>query len=302
MKLLIAGGTGFVAQSLVPALASRGHDLTLLSRRVSSLGPAQNNIRFVPWDPARRLCPQEPLEDADGILNLAGEPIAARRWTPVQKKKILSSRVDATRTLVEAAARAVRRPRFLINASAVGYYGPREEDVTEHTAGGGDFLARTCQTWEGEAVRAEALGMRVIRLRIGIVLAPGGGALAKMIPAFRFFLGGPLGSGRQWMSWIHREDLTGLVMFLLEREISGPVNATAPNPVRMKEFAQTLGRALGRPAFAPAPGFMLKLILGEMADLLLTGQKALPEKALSLGYRFRFPRLGEALADLMPRD
>jgi uncharacterized protein (TIGR01777 family) len=257
-------------------------------------------MRFVQWNPSAPTLPAECVEACDGILNLAGEPIAARRWSQKQKTKILESRCDATRALVQAAARAARKPRFFINASAVGYYGPRgDEPVTEKDAAGEDFLARTCLAWETEARRAEEAGIRVVRLRIGIVLALGGGALAKMIPPFRFFLGGPLGSGRQWMSWIHREDLTGLILFLMGREISGPVNATAPNPVRMKEFAQTLGRTLKRPARAPVPAFMLRFLLGEMSEMLLEGQRVVPEQALSLGYRFRFPRLEEALEDLI---
>lgn len=240
------------------------------------------------------------MDGAEGVIHLAGEPIAGKRWTAEQKQKIRSSRIDTTRALVAAIAAAKQKPRFLINSSAIGYYGARGDEALNEQAGpGSDFLARLCVDWEGEAIKAEEHGLRVIRLRTGIVLGRGGGALAKMLLPFKLFIGGPLGSAKQWMSWIHLEDEIGLIQFLIENpQARGVVNATAPNPVTMKEFCQTLGRALHRPSWAPVPAFALRLMLGEMAEMLLTGQRVLPEKALSLGYRFRYPDLREALRAL----
>jgi uncharacterized protein (TIGR01777 family) len=240
------------------------------------------------------------MDGADGVIHLAGEPIAAKRWSDKQKERIRSSRILTTRALVEAIAKAKERPKFLLNGSAIGYYGAHgDETLTEEAHPGNDFLARLSIEWEKEATRAEEHGLRVIRLRTGIVLGKGGGALAKMLLPFKLFIGGPLGSGKQWMSWVHLEDEIGLIQLLIENpQARGAVNATAPNPVTMKEFCQTLGRALHRPSWAPVPAFVLRLMLGEMAEMLLTGQRVLPEKALSLGYRFRYPDLREALRAL----
>jgi uncharacterized protein (TIGR01777 family) len=241
------------------------------------------------------------LDGAGGVINLAGEPIVGKRWTPEQKRKIAESRVGATRTLVSAIRETQRKPAFLINASAIGFYGPQGEGkLTEESPRGNDFLSETCQAWEAEALKAEEAGVRVIRLRIGIVLEKGGGALGKMLMPFQWGLGGPLGSGKQWMSWIHRDDLIGLIHFLIGRkETQGAVNATAPHPVTMEEFTRTLGRVLGRPAFFRVPGFVLKTLLGEMADVLLTGQRGVPKRALASGYSFKFPQLEKALAEIV---
>jgi hypothetical protein len=234
------------------------------------------------------------------VVNLAGEPIAGKRWTRAQKTRLRSSRIDTTRTIVQAIADAQRKPRLLLNASAVGYYGPRgDEEVSETEPPGNDFLAGLCREWEAEALRAEPHGVAVVRLRTGIVLGKGGGALAKMIPPFKLFVGGPLGSGRQWMPWIHLDDEVGLIEHLLAPGAGGTVNATAPEPARMKEFCAALGNALGRPSWAPVPGFVLRAAFGEMADVLLTGQRAVPAEAQRRGYRFRFPTLPEALRDII---
>ena len=242
------------------------------------------------------------MDGADGVINLAGEPIAAKRWTERQKQKILTSRIETTNSLVEAIRKAKQKPGFLINASAVGYYGPRgDETVTEEAAAGNDFLSSVCREWEEEAKKAESLGLRVIRVRTGIVLGRGGGALAKMVPPFKFFVGGPLGSGTQWMSWIHLEDEVGLMLYLIEHsQATGPFNATAPNPVRMKEFCQILGQVMGRPSWAPVPAFILRLALGELAEMLLTGQRVIPAAAQKLGYQFRYANLDAALKACMP--
>jgi uncharacterized protein (TIGR01777 family) len=300
MKLLIAGGTGFIGTSLCHTLAQHGHALLVLTRRPATQSPPQGG-RFVSWehDEWRRAMPH-----VDGVINLAGESIAARRWSPSQKVRIRESRLETTRRLVSAISASSKKPAVLINASAIGYYGPRgDEALTERDPAGEGFLAELCQAWEAEAQRAEPLGVRVVRLRIGLVFGAGGGALAKMGPPFRFFLGGPLGTGRQWVSWVHQQDVAALIEWVLAHpELSGAVNATAPSPVTMRELCTTLGRVMHRPSWAPVPAFALKLLVGEMADLLLTGQRILPAAARSSGFTFRFPELAPALeACLRPR-
>jgi len=296
MKLVIAGATGFIGSPLCDKLIEQGHSLILLSRSPSP-GTFSPNKKWITWNPPSGGAWEQAIDGTDGIINLAGEPIAAKRWTQTQKERIRSSRIDATRALVAAIAKAKQKPRFLINGSAVGYYGPRgEESITEESWPGTDFLSRTCVEWEEEAKKAEGYGVRVVRLRTGIVLGKNGGALAKMVPPFKFFVGGPLGSGKQWMSWIHLDDEIGLIVFLVNHPTaSGPINATAPNPVTMKEFCKTLGGVLHRPSWAPVPAFALRLLLGEMADILLTGQRVLPAKTQGLGYGFKYPDLRQAL-------
>jgi uncharacterized protein (TIGR01777 family) len=303
MKLVVAGATGFIGSALCSALAREGHALVALSRSPS---PATaSNMATVVWQPESpggwERDVAEVLSGADGVINLAGEPIAAKRWTQAQKKKLRASRIDTTRALVSAIGKAGQKPKFLLNASAVGYYGPRgDEAVSEASGPGGDFLAGVCKDWEEEAVKAEAHGLRVVRVRTGIVLGKGGGALAKMVPPFKLFIGGPLGSGRQWMPWIHLDDEIGLIRFLSENPgARGAVNATAPNPVTMKEFCRTLGAALHRPCWAPFPGFALRLAFGEMAEMVVTGQRTVPAAAEKLGYRFRYPTLPRALENIL---
>lgn len=300
MKVVLVGGTGLIGSALSRKLVEQGHSITVLTR--SSSPPTAPKISSLSWNPGSRSSWEQALEDADALVNLAGEPIAARRWTDAQKEKIRGSRIATTRALVDAMARARQRPAVFLNGSAVGYYGSRgDEALGEEAPPGGDFLARVCVDWEAEAQKAEQYGMRVIRLRTGIVLAREGGALAKMVPPFKFFAGGPLGSGKQWMSWIHIEDEVGLIVFLLgHAEARGAVNATAPEPVTMRDFCRTLAKVLRRPSWAPVPGFALRLLLGEMADMLLTGQRVLPRAALKWGYQFRYVSLAGALEALMP--
>ena len=300
MRLVIAGGTGFIGSALCVRLRANNHSLTILTRGREPKAASESE-KWVTWDPHSGKAPGDAVDGADGIINLAGEPIAGKRWTGVQKEKIRSSRILATRALVGAAANAKVKPKFLLNGSAVGYYGPREDEtVTEEANPGNDFLSRVCAEWEQEAQKAESFGLRVALLRTGIVLGKGG-ALAKMAPPFKFFIGGPLGSGKQWMPWIHLEDEIGLMLFLIDHaDAAGPFNATAPNPVTMKEFCSTLGRVLGRPSWAPVPGFALKILLGEMAGMLLTGQRAIPARAEKLGYKFRYTNLLDALQACMP--
>jgi len=287
VRVLVTGGTGFIGQAVCHALRGAAHTVTIVSR-----DPAHASGTAVGWDAVGQA-----VAAADALVNLAGEPIAAGRWGPVRKEAILQSRVNATRALVDAAGAAAQRPAILVSASAVGYYGARDDELLDETAGPGTgFLAEVCQAWEREASRAEALGLRVVRLRIGMVLAGDGGALARMLPPFRAFVGGRLGNGRQWMSWIHRGDLTGLVVEALANEgYRGAVNATAPQPVRNREFVAALGRVLVRPAAFPVPGVVLRVAFGEMADMLLTGQRVLPRAAERLGYRWQYPEVLGAL-------
>jgi uncharacterized protein len=301
MKLVIAGASGFIGSALCSRLLDKGHVLTLLTR-VTPRDASTATKRWLHWTPGTPGDWEAGVDGADGVINLAGEPIAAKRWTGDQKQKILTSRIETTNSLVEAIRKAKQKPGFLINASAVGYYGPRgDETVTEEAAAGKDFLSSVCREWEEEAKKAESLGLRVIRVRTGIVLGRGGGALAKMVPPFKFFVGGPLGSGTQWMSWIHLEDEVGLMLYLIEHsQATGPFNATAPNPVRMKEFCRILGQVMGRPSWAPVPAFVLRLALGELAEMLLTGQRVIPAAAQKLGYQFRYANLDAALKGCMP--
>ena len=299
MKLVIAGASGFIGSLLVQRLGQHGDGLVLLSRKPRSAAAAPN-ITWLEWEPGRPGGWEESIDGADGIINLAGEGIAEKRWTERQKEIIHSSRIDSTRALVHAIARAKAKPKFIINASAVGYYGARgDEALTEESAPGKDYLARVCVAWEEEAKKAQDYGVRVAVVRTGIVLAKGKGALAKIVPPFKFFVGGPLGSGKQWMPWIHIEDEIGLILFLIENaKAQGCFNATAPNPVTMEEFSQALGKVLNRPSWASVPASALTLLLGEMADMVLAGQRALPKAAEKLGYHFKHPTITQALESL----
>jgi uncharacterized protein (TIGR01777 family) len=293
MKLLVSGGTGFIGSALCRAFSQQGHELMVLTRRPDRQ-PAQPGVTFVPWESGGW---SQQLGGCEGMVNLAGESLMGTRWSPEQKRRIRDSRVQLTERLVATLGTLSKRPSVLINASAIGYYGPRgDEKLTEADPPGRDFLAEVCRAWEDAADRATAHGVRVVRLRIGVVLGADGGALAKMVPPFRLFLGGPIGSGRQWMSWIHRDDLIGLTGWALTNSaVRGPINATAPTPVTMREFARRVGQVLHRPSWAPVPGAVVKLLLGEVAEVLLTGQRVMPEAALRLGYRFQYRDLTAAL-------
>jgi len=303
VKVLITGATGFLGRHLCRRLGAEGHELWALARdvrRARAQVPALAHVHV--WDALAGQPSPEALRGVDAVVHLAGETIAGR-WTPGKKRKIYDSRVLGTRHLVEGLAQLdpAERPRALISASAVGYYGDRgDELLTEDVPPGTSFLSKVCQDWEREAQRAEELGLRVVRLRFGIVLGPGGGALQTMLPLFKLGLGGPLGSGRQWWSWVHLDDVVGLITFALENEaLIGAVNATAPNPVRQGEFARTLGRVLRRPAVLPAPAFALRLALGEFAGELLASTRAIPQKAQEMGYRFQYSELEGALQQIL---
>jgi uncharacterized protein (TIGR01777 family) len=296
MHIVIAGGTGFLGSALATTLAAEGQTVTVLTR--TSAGGSRDPGRHVHWTPDGTVGPwAAALNGATAVVNLAGESIAAKRWTAQQKQRIRDSRVRATRSLVGAIEQASPRPTVFLSGSAVGYYGPRaDEPVTEEHGPGNDFLAQVAIEWEQEAARAEQW-LRVVLLRTGLVLERSGGALPKMLPPFWFGAGGPVGNGRQYWPWIHLRDWVDLVRFAIGTDrVAGPMNASAPTPVTNAAFAQALGRALHRPAFMPAPGFALRLMLGEMADaLLLSGQRAVPAKAERLGHRFSFATLDAAL-------
>ncbi len=297
----MAGGSGFVGRALVAALAARGDSVLLLTR--GATGDARGLVRALTWDGKSTGDWARDLDGADAVINLCGENVAAGRWTPARKIQLLKSRVESTRALVAAISQAARRPKALINASAVGYYGIAPEGAcAEGAPQGRDFLAALCGQWEREALAAEPLGVRVVPARLGVVLGDGGGALAKMALPFKLFAGGPLGSGRQPVPWIHRDDAVGALLFALERDaLTGPVNVVAPQALDNRAFSAALGRALGRPSWLPAPAFALKAALGEMSSLALGGQRAEPKKLLDAGYAFKFPTLDAALAALFPK-
>lgn len=299
MDILLTGGTGFIGSKLVPRLLAAGHTIRIVTRRAR---PCADGISCLTVDLAagEKLAP-EVLGEVDAVINLAGENIGGKRWTNAQKRIILESRVRTTRALVQAIAAVERKPAIFLSASAVGYYGPHGvEALAENTAPGADFLATTCTRWEEEAQKAAGAGLRVVIARIGVVLGREGGALARMLLPFKLFVGGPLGSGEQWLSWIHIDDVAGLFHFALANDaVSGACNFTAPNPVTNAEFARTLGKILRRPAKLPTPAVTLKLLLGEQASLALEGQRAVPRAMLQAGYRFAFTTLEPALRDLL---
>ena len=276
MNIIVAGATGLIGTELVKALRGRGDQVLALPRYGSA-----------PWK----------VEGFDAVINLAGANLSAKRWSPEFKKQILDSRVETTRALVEAIGKASRKPRVLINASAVGFYGGLrgEEPLDESAAPGSDYLSGVVQAWEAEARKAS---VRSVQVRTGIVLSTKGGALQPMLPPFKAFVGGPIGSGKQWFPWIHLADEVGAILWCLDHQVSGPVNLVAPGIVQMKEFAKALGRALHRPSAFPVPGAALKLLLGEFAEVVLDGQRAVPKKLFDAGFRFRFTDVNDALRDL----
>ncbi len=304
MRIVVTGGTGFIGRPLCQRLVGLGHAVTVLTRDPGAARSVLDpRISVIGWEGFRGPTDglMAALGDGDVVINLAGAQIAAGRWNAHVKDRLRQSREGTTSALVAALSKLPTRPVLLISASAIGYYGPRgDEPLTEESPSGAGFLASLCREWEAAARAAERLGVRVVLPRIGVVLGQHGGALAKMLPAFRMGLGGPVGSGAQWMSWIHLDDLIELLLFLLNEAVGGPVNATAPHPVTNREFARTLGRTLGRPAWARVPAPVLRLLLGEMAEeLLLTGQRVLPHRAEALGFRFRYPTLSEALGAIL---
>ena len=296
MKIIVTGASGLVGSSLVPSLVGRGHELTQLVRRKSGGGGA--GVREVEWQPGRGEIDADALAGHDAAVHLAGENIAGGRWTDERKRRIRDSRVRGTRLLAETLARLSPRPRVLVSASAIGYYGDRGEEVlTEESAAGTGFLPEVCREWEEATEPARAAGIRTVLLRFGLILSAEGGALAKMLPPFKLGVGGNVGSGRQFYSWVALADVIDVIHFALAgEELSGAVNVVAPGAVTNAEFTKTLGRVLSRPTFFPAPAFGLRLAFGEMADaLLLASTRVEPERLRAAGYAFKHPQLEGAL-------
>ncbi|BAW96890.1 hypothetical protein NIES970_18320 [[Synechococcus] sp. NIES-970] len=305
MKIAITGATGLVGKRLVERLYPT-HQLLILTRNEAKAqktfpASAYPKLEIVTYLPTETGPWQGAISGCDGVINLAGAPIAEQRWTASYKQEILRSRQVGTDKLVEAIAKAQTKPKVLINASAIGYYGTSETATyIETSAMGSDFLAEVCQKWETAARQAEAHGTRTVILRFGIVLAKEGGALGKMLLAFNTFMGGPLGTGKQWVSWIHRDDLVALITTALaEDSWQGVYNATAPNPVTMGQLAQALGAVIKRPSWLPVPGFVLELLLSDGAKVVLEGQKVLPQRTEAAGFQFKFTNVGAALKDLL---
>jgi uncharacterized protein (TIGR01777 family) len=305
MKIAVTGATGFVGSRLVQRLQAEGHQVLVLTRdrdraRLQFPTATFPQVEILAYTPLVSGEWQAAIAGCDGVVNLAGAPIAESRWTPERKQEILDSRQIGTRKLVEAIAQANPRPRVLVNSSAIGYYGTSETATfDESSAPGQDFLAQVCQAWEAEAHNITEYGTRLVILRTGIVLGMGG-AIAKMLLPFQLYAGGPIGSGRQWFSWIHRDDLVELILVALMRpDIQGTFNATAPNPLRMSEFCDTLGQVMHRPSWLPVPDLVLELLLGDAAKVVLEGQRVLPKRTLDLGFQFRYPTAEPALRQIL---
>ncbi|MDY7014717.1 MAG: TIGR01777 family oxidoreductase [Cyanobacteriota bacterium] len=301
MQVAVTGATGFAGSRLVEKLIERGDRVLVLTRnsqKAQNRFPASRfpNLEIVEYRPRNSGAWQERIAGCDGVVNLAGEPIAEERWTPPVKEKIRLSRVEGTQKIVEAISAATPKPQVLVNASAIGYYGSSETAAFDETSPPGEgFLAETCQAWEAEAQNVTEMGVRLAIVRIGIIVG-NGGAIAKMLTPFKLFMGGPLGSGQQWFSWIHREDLVNLILETLKRpDLSGIFNGTAPNPVRMNQLCQTLGDVLNRPSWLPVPGFALELLLGDGAQVVLEGQQVLPKATQATGFQYQYPALEAAL-------
>ena len=295
--LLVTGASGFVGSRLCGVAFEKGHRVIALSRTpetVAALLPYAERVEA--WRPDTELVPSSALSDINAVVHLAGETIG-ERWNPEKKRRIRESRIESTNRLVESLSKAETTPEVLVCASAIGFYGDSgDEEFTEDSPPGNDFLAEVCQDWELAAQKAEALGIRVVRVRLGHVFGIDGGLLGKMLPPFYMGLGGRLGSGTQWMSWIHTDDVAGIILYSVEnRNVNGALNATAPLPVRNIEFTKTLGRVIRRPTLFPVPTFALKLRYGEFTDFMLMSQRVLPEKTLSIGYEFRYADIESAL-------
>lgn len=300
MNVWIFGGTGFIGRKLTEVLLHYGYQVFVVTRNREGIAKGLGEgVYIIEWDNSKPLSAIRPKE-IDVVVNLAGESIGSRRWSNSVKREIIESRIKTTQAIVTAINSHMIQPKLLINASAVGYYGPQNDEIIiEGEEAGNDFLAKVCQAWEKEAYQVETGLTRVISIRIGLVLG-NEGALKKMALPFKFFVGGPLGTGDQWLSWIHVQDLTHLIKFSIEHEeLSGTMNGTAPEPVKMKDFCKVLGEVMKRPSWFPVPEFLLKTVLGQMSEMLLHGQRVMPKKAVDAGFEFRFPKLRAALEDVL---
>lgn len=298
MKVAITGGTGFIGKALSQFLSRKGWIVYILTRQTKE-DHSNPNIQYVQWNTTSKTFP---LSSVDVVINLAGEPLNNKRWTEKQKENIITSRTHTTKRLIQQLQTIQTKPHTFINASAIGYYGTSEtKSFTEHNEEHGtDFLARTVKEWEKEARRAESLGIRTIYARFGIVLGRDGGALPKMLLPYQLFAGGTIGSGKQWLSWIHLDDVVRMIHFAIEtKEIEGALNITGPKPATMKEFGKTISHVIHRPYWLPVPSFALHALLGEMSMLILQGQHVIPNKALQHGFRHSFPHLKEALQHII---
>jgi hypothetical protein len=297
MKCIVSGGTGFIGRRIVGRLLQDGHYVGVYSRQPGREKRAAVAAYY--WDPLAGEPPADSINTMDAVIHLAGEPVA-QRWNAEVKRRIRDSRVLGTRALVDAISRAQHKPKVLVSASAIGYYGDRGDEIlNESSAPGSGFLVDVCRAWEAEADRAAEFGLRVVKLRIGFVLGKNGGALAQMVPAFRAFVGGRLGSGKQWMPWVHMNDVAEMFVYAAENEIAGVWNATSPNPVTNSAFTAEMAKALHRPAIFPVPPLALKLMFGELAQHMLDSARVIPAAALKANFPFRFPDLGQALRDLL---
>ncbi len=300
MKILITGGTGFVGRELTSRLIKEGYQVTILTRSLKSPQTKQTNISYLEGDPTVKGPWQKTVKEHDAVINLAGASIFSK-WSEEYKKAIRESRISTTRNIVEAVPQSTDKKFSLLSASAVGYYGFHEDEIlTEESPSGDDFLSGVASEWEHEALKAGEKGARVVITRFGIVLGEKGGALGQMIPLFKKYIGGPIGNGKQWFSWVHIKDLAEAFIFLIKHpEITGPVNICSPNPVRNRELAKALGKVLNRPSFMPAPGFMVKLVLGEFGSVILKGQRVIPKRLMDAGFSFQYPDIYTALKSII---
>jgi uncharacterized protein (TIGR01777 family) len=299
MKILVTGATGLIGRRLCQLLTGEGHEVVALSRapqRIKGLAVAEAHK----WEPEAGPPPEQALNEVEAVAHLAGEPIAARRWSDEQKRRIRDSRVVSTRNIVNALRSTATKPRVLVSSSAVGFYGDRADELLiESSPPGTGFMSEVCVSWEQEAERAKLFGVRVIQVRTGVVLSGDGGALKKMLRPFKLGVGGPLGSGKQWFPWIHLEDIVGIFRHaIISSSLSDPVNGTAPELANNADFTKQLGRALSRPTFLAVPKFALRGLMGEMADVLLASQRVIPKAILDAGYKFQYPALAPALENL----
>ncbi len=301
MRIIITGGTGLIGRPLAQALQRRDHEVIVLSRNPAQAQGIAAGVQVVGWDGKSAHGWGHLADGAGAIINLAGENLAAGRWSEARKQRIRQGRLDAGRAVVAAVEQASHKPSVLVQASAVGYYGPRQaEIITESSSAGSDFLAQLCVEWEASTAAVEQHGVRRVILRTGIVLSNEGGAFPKLVLPFRLFAGGPMGDGKQWYPWIHWEDQVRAICFLLEEAAAnGPFNLSAPNPVTNGTMAKAIGQVMKRPALLPAPGFALRAVLGEMATVVLDGQRAIPQQLQALGFTFTYPTLEEALRQLL---